>query len=134
MKYRAGYKYQLADAIEFDDININPTALIKTKYITLTTDGVLRVKAGYAWDGPSGPTYDSKNSMRASLAHDALYQLMRMEKLEPGCRTDADVLLDRILEEDGMWSARRWYWLKGVEWFAGGAIKPENVKVIYEAP
>ena len=39
------------------------------------------VEKDYAWDGPSGPTIDTSNSMRASLVHDVLYQAMREEGL-----------------------------------------------------
>jgi hypothetical protein len=41
----------------------------------------LTVEKGYAWDGPSGPVIDAKENIRASLDHDALYQLMRNEEL-----------------------------------------------------
>ena len=47
----------------------------------LNTKGHLIIKRSYAWDGPSGPTIDTKNFMRGSLVHDALYQLMRHEHL-----------------------------------------------------
>lgn len=59
---------------------------------------------------------------------------MRMKKIGIGWRTDADILLDNILKQDGMWAFRRWYWLRGVQWFAGDAAKPENVKKILRAP
>lgn len=131
--YRAGYKYQLAELITFQT-NIKPEENVLADYIELTANGLLTCLPGYAWDGPSGPTYDSKNSLRASLAHDALYQLMRMEKISIGWRTDADILLETILEEDGMWAFRRWYWLRGVQWFAGDAAEPDNRKPILEAP
>lgn len=134
MKYTSGYKYQLYEDEVFEDTNLSIPRAIKTKFITLTKKGKLTVRAGYAWDGPSGPTIDTKNSMRASLAHDALYQLMRMGLLTPDHRIDADILLENILTEDGMWSPRRWYWMRGVRWFAGEQVKPENAKKVLEAP
>ena len=44
--------------------------------------GVLTIRAGYCWDGPSGPTVDSIGTMRASLIHDVLYQAIREGYLE----------------------------------------------------
>ena len=134
MKYVPGYFYQLVEKEVFQDTNITPAKMVRTKYIHLTPGGTLTIKPGYAWDGPSGPTYDSKNSLRASLAHDALYQLMRMNLIDIDWRTDADILLDNILEQDGMWAVRRWYWITGVQWFAGGAADPSSRKKILSAP
>ncbi len=45
--------------------------------VTLYKNGKLVIKKGYWWDGPSGGALDSKANLRASLAHDALYDLMR---------------------------------------------------------
>ena len=133
MKFVPGYKYQLAKA-EVTKTSIQPEETLTTEWLMLDTDGILTIEKGYAWDGPSGPTYDSRNSLRASLIHDALYQLIRLELLPPSHRRAADLDLDRILKEDGMWSLRRWYWLRGVRWFASGAIDPDNVKKILDAP
>ena len=138
--FKDGYKYQLVKDAVFEDTNIKPEEEIDTEFIKLTPEGQLTIHRLYCWDGASGPTVDTgvtgllANSMRASLAHDALYQLMRMELLGPKWRTDADILLDTLLEEDGMWAFRRWYWLRGVQWFAGGAVDPDNAKEVYEAP
>ena len=49
-----------------------------------------------------GPTIDTSNSKRASLVHDALYQLMREGILGRDRRKDADDLLLRICLADGM--------------------------------
>jgi len=52
-------------------------------YLKLDGDGQFEFSKGYAWDGPSGSTVDTLNFMRGSLVHDALYQLIRMEKILP---------------------------------------------------
>ena len=83
----------------------------------------LVIEAGYAWDGASGPTIDTENTMQASLVHDALYQAIR-----EGCsitRRRADRELRRVLREDGMSLARRWLWYWAVRLFAAGAAKPK---------
>ena len=81
IKYKAGYKYQLKSNYAVT-ISIKPPADITTPYITLNAQGMLTLKDGYAWDGPSGPTIDTLTFMRGSLIHDALYQLMREGKLD----------------------------------------------------
>ena len=45
--------------------------------LEITSEGELIIRNGYSWDGPSGPTIDTKNFMQGSLIHDALCQLMR---------------------------------------------------------
>ena len=133
MKYRKGYKYQLAeDEIFYTDIRCGVE--IETQFITLNVDGVLTVKSGYAWDGPSGPTFDRKTNMRGSVAHDALYQLIRQKWLGEAWRENADDYIAECWIKDGMWK-----WLansekKALKKFAAFAADPTNVKKVYEAP
>jgi hypothetical protein len=47
---------------------------------------------GYAWNGPSGPTLDTRNFMRGSLVHDALYQLMREGRMDNGLRRQNEAI------------------------------------------
>ena len=96
--------------------------------------GKLIVKCGYAWDGPSGPTIDTKNFMRGSLAHDALYQLMREDLLGIQWRVPSDRYLQELCKEDGMSSFRAWYVYKGLQVADGDAALPENAKELFEAP
>ena len=74
----------------------------------------------YAWDGPSGPTIDTDNSMRASLIHDVLYQAIRENGLTCEFRRRADLEFRRILKSDGMSFPRRWIWWSAVRLFGGG--------------
>lgn len=94
-------------------------------YIRLTQGGRLHVKRTYQWDGCSGPVIDRKANMRAGLAHDALYQLLRAGKLAPELRDKADRVFRRLYEMDGGWSfiGALDYW--GLRWFAGYAAKPQ---------
>lgn len=129
------YKYQL---LEDYTVNIGLTLPEDTNiadYIILTSEGELRIKARYAWDGPSGPTIDTKNFMRGSLVHDALYQLIREKKLDIKYRTFADDLLKKMCREDGMHPFRAWYVHKAVLWFGKIAIKEkEKYKLKLYAP
>jgi hypothetical protein len=93
---------------------------------------MLTIKKGYAWDGPSGPTFDTPSFMRGSLVHDALYQLICEDSLPDFFRAYADRLLYRLCREDGMSSVRAWYVYKAVEAFGESHTKSE--KPIQEAP
>lgn len=133
IRYRSGYKYQLAEIYSISVV-IQPDEPVETEYIELSDEGLLTLKAGYAWDGPSGPTVDTKSFMRGSLVHDALYQLMRNGHLPAGCRLDADQELHRICLEDGMTRFRAWYILWGVRKGAGFAADPKSKKQTHSAP
>ena len=96
---------------------------IENPMFILYGDGWLLVKRGYAWDGPSGPTIDTKSFMRASVVHDVFYQLLREGKLPPEMRKLADRELIRYAKLDGMNLVRRFfaYWV--LRAFAGRAAK-----------
>ena len=114
MQYRSlkHWKYELLEAMECY-VRI-PTA-IRTEYISLYVKStgfpqmVLQVRDRYAWDGPSGPTFDTKTFMRGSLFHDALCQLIGEGLLDKKYRKYADQLLRQICLEDGMSKFRAWY-------------------------
>ena len=84
---------------------------------------------GYTWDGPSGPTFDTPNAMRASLVHDGLYQALREGWLHQTARKAADREFREILKIDGMSFLRRWAWWMGVRVFAGVAARPLGHKL-----
>ena len=132
IKYRKGYKYQLAEDYSHKTNVIGYD--IETEFIRLTLVGILFIRSGYAWDGPSGPTFDTKNSMRGSLVHDALYQLMRQGHIPQEFRLYADEILRDICVEDGMSEIRADLWEKAVNIFASAAANPENEKDVLTAP
>ena len=139
--YRGGYKYQLARTYVHDrPLLVFPGADIVEDFIELTMNGILTIKKGYAWDGPSGPTFDTKTFMRGSLVHDALYQLLRLGLLSNVLDTDgkarliADLELKRICLEDGMWRVRAWWVFKGVHWFAARAASVKYPRAPTWAP
>ena len=113
-----GYKYQLTEPY-IAETGIRPKERITTGYIDLDVDGRLVIAVGYAWDGPSGPTFDTPDFMRGALCHDALYQLLREGRLPPKYRKPIDKLLRRMCAEDGMPLWRRWYVYQGVRTFGG---------------
>lgn len=98
---------------------------IETAYFKLTRDGVLLIKAGYMWDGCSGPTWDTKNTMLAGLGHDCLYQILRESLLISRSTLNYDERFDKLrlqvdqsfrqwLAEDGVCWIRCYYYYRGV--------------------
>jgi hypothetical protein len=75
-------------------------------------DSTLIIRRGYAWDGASGPTWDTLEAKRASLVHDVLYQMISEGQLPLPAREQADQLFLDLLKEDGMSKIRRtlWWW------------------------
>ena len=131
-------KYSLAEYII--DISLPIHTPILTDFIELhpipPDDEMswLIIRAGYASDGPSGPTYDFKTSMPGAFVHDALYELIRKGYLPLSAREQADLIMHSIWIRDKFDKhiARRWY--KGVKWFGRESAKPKNQKEILEAP
>lgn len=123
-KKRRKYKYNLhSDVVYETGINVdNPTDL---GLLIIDRDGKMTIRKGYSWDGPSGPAIDTKNFMRGSLIHDALYQLLRGKVLPPHLRKRADEILRDICLEDGMSKIRAWWVYKGVRLGGACAAKPD---------
>ena len=132
IKYQKGFKYQ-----NYEDYTIH-TGIegfdIETDFITLDRDGCLFIRKGYAWDGASGPTYDSDSSMEGSLVHDSLYQLMRLGLLPQGFRERADNLLESICIKKGMWKWRAKIWCSMVKRFAKNAASTKSKRKVYVIP
>ena len=107
---------------------LEPEAPLATRdeFVTLEPNGLLSLRRGYAWDGPSGPTLDTRNFMRASLVHDALYQLMREGLLDSSQRLYADRLLRKICRQDGMSRFRAWYVYRALRAFGGKGARPRK--------
>lgn len=130
LRYRDGYKYQVADrwSVVLPITGQAFRVVDSEGYVLaeLSECGRLTVHAGYAWDGASGPTIDTRSTMRGSLAHDVLYQAMRDGSLPQECRQVADRILRDLCEQDGMTWVRANIWERAVRWFAGGAAKRQK--------
>jgi len=133
IKYKSGYKYQLADTYKCK-VDITPKEMILTYYITISQSGVLIIHKGYCWDGPSGPAIDTKNFMRPSLIHDALYELMRQGFIDQKWREQADKELKKACLEDGMSKLRAWWVHWAVKTFAKRCTDPDNKRPELTAP
>ncbi len=87
---------------------LRPASRLCIPCVTLEIDGVLTLSPGYRWDGATGAC-DTKNFMRGSAAHDAIYDMHQQELAVPeDWKKHADSLLNRLCREDGMWPWRRW--------------------------
>lgn len=133
IRYVEGYKYQLA-ADYTVDVAIKPEFPVKTDYLLLDNSGMLIIFRGYAWDGPSGPAIDTRNFMRGSLVHDALYQLMRLDLIPRSFKDVADRELQRICLEDGMSRLRAWWVYQGVKFGGSGATLGSGEPSVLIAP
>lgn len=120
------YKYQLVKDYKVV-IPIKGKTILED-YIELYPNGILLIKKGYAWDGPSGPTIDTLSFMRGSLVHDVLYQLIRMRLLDLSYRKRADQIIRQICLEDGMSRIRAGYVYRSLRWFGGKAATPGTQK------
>ena len=88
------------------------------------------IEEGYAWDGASGPTFDTCGSFHAALVHDALYQCMRLGyvKRDWHSRKAADKLFLRMLKRGGMGPLRRQIWYRAVRLFGKKSTMPKPHK------
>ena len=154
IKYKSGYKYQLAEDMSFI-LPIQPGQVPDGEnyfrcgsFLSLRSNGLLTINAGYSWDGCSGPTWDDKSNMRGGLKHDAIYQFIRNGVLpEDPFREMADKILRDTMYEDMMSSKPKWkpmwmheawaksrsnYYYFAVRKFGGAAVK--KPRDVLEAP
>jgi hypothetical protein len=132
ISYKEGFNFQLENDYTVR-INIS-TQECQSAFITLDTSGVLTIKKGYAWNGLTGPTIQTINGLRASLIHDALYQLMEESSLDRVYRINADIEFRNACLEDGMWKIRAWTYFYCLRWFAESAATKAAIYPVKTAP
>lgn len=102
-------------------------------FISFTADGVFTIEPGFCWDGASGPTLDTSDSVCAALGHDCLYGLMGAGKLAVHIWKDiADLWFYKRLQSDGMIQYRAWAWYRAVVTFGKPGYSADDV--IHRAP
>lgn len=127
--YTDGYKYRLEEPY-YVQTGICPPVAIVTRYVKLLPSGYMAIAEGYCWDGASGPTLDSPSALRASLQHDATYQLIGLGLLPVSCRATADKLFVETCIKDGMNPIRAHLWYRMVRWFGPrGGSPPKPTKL-----
>lgn len=82
-------------------------------------NGTIFVNKGYAWDGASGPVFNTKNTLVASLVHDVLYQAQRLNLIERNStnRKNADENFYELLKYYGVNPIRCKIWYLAVRFF-----------------
>ena len=128
-KKRFKYKYKLSTEFKYEFDNkpfLHHNHMLNNNYLSIS-GGALAIRKGYCWDGASGPTIDTKNVMKASLVHDALYQLLREGTLIKSARKKADNIFREICLEQGMSRFRAWYLYTGLRMFGARAAKPSTL-------
>lgn len=133
LRYIEGAKYQVVEDYHVDTPILGMTII--DDLFSLTPDGHLVVRKGFAWDGASGPTFDSKSSMSASLVHDVFCICMRDGRLPYAIWQDAvNRFFEVMCQRAGMWGwrARVWHW--GVEFGDAGNPRQGPDRPVLEAP
>ncbi len=134
MKYRAGLRYQLVET-EYYQSDIMPIGVLAdTEWLALDNEGLLTMRAGFAWDGASGPVVHTPDNMRASLIHDAYYQLIRLGLVHTAYRAAADRVYRRVCIEDGMSEARANAHFYALRMFGATAATFEGEAVVLVTP
>jgi len=131
MKYRKGYLYQLAEDV-YIETTLTVIHPIDTTFISLHLNSIMVIRAGYAWDGASGPTFNTDNSMVPSLFHDAAAQLMRQGLLPQKMLPHVNAHFDYMLKKRGMSWLRRKLWQRGLWLTDGSFANPENAREVFE--
>jgi len=133
IRYREGYKYQLAEDFRIKTPIVGES--IRHDYFQLYKNGNLLVKKSYAWDGASGPTFDTQASMEPSLVHDVFCQMMRTELLSFNKWQDTvnDFFREHCISKGMNWFRAR-YWYMAVEFADAGRPDGKDPNPVIEAP
>lgn len=120
------YKYQLREDFEIDLGREFGAETLGNEFIRITPGGSLKIRTMYAWDGPSGPVPDTQANLKASLVHDALYQLMREGRLPFELRDWADQLFRELCIRGGVWPSIAAMYYRGLKWFGAKNARPRE--------
>lgn len=123
--YKEGYKYWV-----YQDYSINTEILLGysggNDFVSITPDGTLSIKKGYAWDGASGPVPRLKSFVKGSLGHDALYQLIRIGVVPLKDKDKVDKIMYNLFKSDSMWPPLAYIAHEAVTVLGGMALSSEN--------
>jgi len=133
IKYQNGFKYQLSYDYKVNLKSCLPRA-VKFHWFSISEEGEITIKRGYAWDGASGPGIDTKTIMRGALIHDVLYQCLRLGLLPEDFRKTADEIMREVCLEDGMSKIRAWWVYRGLRMFGAFAADKKNKREVLCAP
>ena len=121
------YKYELAEDLVLKTNLVGYE--VSHDFFSLDINGLLIVKNRYKWDGVSGPMYDSDNSMIGGCAHDAFYQMLRLELLPVYVKHIIDSEMRRLFKACKMSSFRSGYAYHAVDCLGSGSCVPGDVRI-----
>lgn len=128
VSFRRGYKYSLWGT--YTVLTSITGFEVDHRLFKIDRDGWLTIFEDYPWDGASGPTWDTSSSVRASLVHDALYEMMRLGLLPQSCFAAANFELYLIAVEDGMWEWRARLWRVALDKCGRAACRPKDQNIM----
>lgn len=131
--YKGKAKYQLVEDYVID-IEFSWAVDIEADLVKLAANGMLTVRTGFAWDGVTGLAFDTRNFMRASLVHDALYHLMRQTGTNPKLHEKADELFLNIAKLDGVNPLRARAHYTSLYLARKTGLMPGKKRPVYTAP
>lgn len=127
-----GYKFKLIEDFTFSfhmTKTHKPVFLEFLHFDPFGLVGRITLKAGYHWDGPSGPTIDRMENMGPSAKHDGKFQLFRDDHLD--WETEFE-LSNEAMRDDckaaGMWGTWAGLYNKGLNEFGGSSAQPRDGK------
>jgi len=102
------YKYEMIRSRTVQTSWLEST--IDCDFFHLNVLGLMTIKNGYRWDGPSGPTIDTPSFMRSSAVHDCFFQALRHRLIKRAQREEFFISANKDLKyisiEDGMLKSR----------------------------
>lgn len=138
--YTEGWKYRLEKPLSVKTTLTGMAYRIPSldggpDWTSLEDNGWMHFRAGYCYDGPSGPTIDTSDSMRPAACHDSPYQAARLGHIQQDeeLRHRVNVFFHEFLLFEGMCPIRAQLWYEAVEVGAKEAWKPE-LSYVHEAP
>lgn len=134
IRYVEGMKYWLPEDVPPFKTPILGVSIVD-RFFRLDPDGTLYIFAGFAWNGASGPTFDTPSSMGPSATHDIFCICMRDGRLDYSRWQDTvNEFFRQQCLEDGMWEWRAGLWYRGVEFGDAGNPKQGPDRQVLEAP
>jgi len=135
--FKRDFKYVTVHTEHFQLRHLRPKYAIKWMWLSLATNGLLIVRWGFPTDGPSGPTLDTKKTIKGATVHDALCQLAAQglfgevtEELRDQINAEADIVWD----SSGMAQWRTEIWEATLDKFGDFAMMPGNKWEIIDVP
>ena len=134
ISFTKGWKYQTTDAVRFalpyDQFGSLPEINHPEVYACGGHEPLLLVYRDFLWDGPSGPTYDTDDSMTPSLFHDAMYYMCREGRLDYKVwRPTIDLHFLALNRLAGMAEVRALAWYEAVKNAAEAQAMPQAERI-----